>query len=237
MEFRPITRTPGAFQQSVTAEEIEAICRRVFGPNTKVASATELGTGMYNTTYRATVVGQNREVVVRIAPAADRQFTSERALMRNKYASLPYLAALAPLLPRVVAADFTHEVIGRDYMVQSFLDGVPASEHLRTYPRSAWPVSTGSSARWHGASTMSAALPSAPAPARHTEVEARRSPPPWRTSPQTWRASASTRPMSARSSRRHATTRPSSTRSPSPGCSLGIYGSPTHSLITMPRSP
>ncbi|WP_274565086.1 phosphotransferase family protein [Streptomyces spiramyceticus] len=140
MEFRPIPRTPGAFQQSVTAEEIEAICRRVFGPSAKVASASELGTGMYNTTYRATVVGQEREVVVRIAPDAERQFISERALMRNEYASLPYLAALAPLLPRVLAADFTHEVIGRDYMVQSFLDGVPASEHLRTYPRSAWPV-------------------------------------------------------------------------------------------------
>lgn len=56
-------------------------------------------------------------------------------MIRNEYASLPYLAALAPLLPRVLAADFTHEIVGRDYMVQSFLDGVPATEH-----RSVWPV-------------------------------------------------------------------------------------------------
>ncbi|WP_274036236.1 phosphotransferase family protein [Streptomyces sp. MMBL 11-1] len=140
MEFRPITRTPGAFQQSVTADDIEAICRRAFGPDTKVASAAELGTGMYNSTYRVTVAGREQAVIVRIAPEPERQFTSERALMRNEYASLPYLPALAPLLPRVLVADFTHEVVGRDYMVQSFLDGVPATEHLRTYPRSLWPV-------------------------------------------------------------------------------------------------
>ncbi|MBZ9644877.1 phosphotransferase family protein [Streptomyces sp. PSKA30] len=140
MEFRPITRAPGAFQQSVTADDIKAICRRVFGPNTKVAAAAELGTGMYNTTYRVTVAGRERTVIVRIAPEAERQFTSERALMRNEYASLPYLAALAPLMPHVLAVDFTHEIIGRDYMVQSLLDGIPATEHLHTYPRSAWPV-------------------------------------------------------------------------------------------------
>lgn len=130
----------GAFQQSVTADDIEAICRRAFGPDTKVAAAAELGTGMYNSTYQVTVAGREQAVIVRIAPEPERQFTSERALMRSEYASLPYLAALAPLLPRVLAADFTHEVVGRDYMVQSFLDGVPATEHLRTYPRSLWPV-------------------------------------------------------------------------------------------------
>ncbi|WP_051834103.1 phosphotransferase family protein [Streptomyces sp. NRRL S-646] len=124
----------------MTPEEIETICRRAFGTNTKVTSATELGTGMYNTTYRVTVVGQERGVILRIAPEPERQFTSERALMRNEYASLPYLAALGPLLPRVLAADFTHEILGRDHMVQSFLDGIPATEHLRTYPRSVWPV-------------------------------------------------------------------------------------------------
>ncbi|MGW6462214.1 phosphotransferase family protein, partial [Streptomyces sp. NPDC055078] len=31
-------------------------------------------------------------------------------------------------------------VIGRDWMIQTHLDGVPAPEHLGTYPRPAWPV-------------------------------------------------------------------------------------------------
>ncbi|GAX58589.1 phosphotransferase family protein [Streptomyces olivochromogenes] len=140
MEYRPIPRMPEAFQQPVTADEIEAICRRIFGPHTAVLSATELGTGMYNTTFEVTVAGQERPMILRIAPEPGRQFTSERALMRNEYASLPYLAELAPLMPRLIAADFTHEVIGRDYMLQTLLDGIPATEHLRAYPRSMWPV-------------------------------------------------------------------------------------------------
>ncbi|MGW7363930.1 phosphotransferase family protein [Streptomyces sp. NPDC054841] len=140
MEFGPIPRAPEAFQQPVTADEIEAICRRVFGMDTKVLSAAELGTGMYNTTLRVALAGQERPVILRIAPKPDRQFSSERALMRNEYASIPYLAELAPLMPRLIAVDFTHEVISRDYMVQSLLDGIPATEHLRTFPRSTWPV-------------------------------------------------------------------------------------------------
>lgn len=140
MQFQPVPRAPGAFQQAVASDEIEAICRRAFGTHTEVASATELGTGMYNTTLKVTVADQERPVILRIAPEPDRQFTSERALMRNEYASLPYLAELAPLMPRLITVDFTHEIISRDYMVQSLLDGIPATEHLRTYPRSTWPT-------------------------------------------------------------------------------------------------
>lgn len=140
MEFRPIERFPGAFQQSVTAEEIWAVCRRVFGAGVRVVSATELGAGMYNNTYQVVVAGQDRPVVLRVAPEPVRQFRSERELMRNEYASVPWLTSLAPMMPRVIAADWSHEVIGRDYLVQSFLDGVPAPERLGAYPRSTWPV-------------------------------------------------------------------------------------------------
>lgn len=140
MDFRSIERDAQAFQQSVTADEIQAICRRVFGSEARVVSAVELGAGMYNNTYRVTVAGQERPVILRVAPGPEKQFRSEWELMRNEYASVPYLAAIAPLMPHVIAADWSHEVIGRDWMVQSFLDGVPAPEHLRDYPRTAWPA-------------------------------------------------------------------------------------------------
>jgi hypothetical protein len=52
MEVRPIERVADAFQQSVTPDQIEAMCRRVFGSSVHVASAVELGNGMYNNTYR-----------------------------------------------------------------------------------------------------------------------------------------------------------------------------------------
>lgn len=34
----------------------------------------------------------------------------------------------------------SHEVIGRDWMIQTHLDGVPAPERLGAYPRTAWPA-------------------------------------------------------------------------------------------------
>ncbi|MGV9772339.1 phosphotransferase family protein [Streptosporangium sp. NPDC003464] len=139
MEFQPIERSARAFQQTVTAEEIQAICHRVFGAGARAVSAVELGLGMYNTTYRITVTGQERPVILRVAPEPERQFRSERQLMRNEYASVPWLAVIAPLTPQVIAADWSHEVIGRDWMVQSLLDGVPAPDRLGAYPRSAWP--------------------------------------------------------------------------------------------------
>lgn len=136
MEFHPIARAAGAFQESLTAEQIQAICRRVFDAD--AVAAVELGLGMYNNSYRVQVNGQARPVVLRVAPAPERQFRSERELMRNEYATVPWLASLAPLIPRVVAADWTHEVVGRDYLVQTFLDGLPAPEHLGSHPRSLW---------------------------------------------------------------------------------------------------
>jgi hypothetical protein len=84
------------------------------------------------------VKGQPRPVVLRVAPVPGRQFRSERELIRNEYATVPWLASLAVLTPRVLAADWTHEVVGRDYLVQTFLDGLPAPEHLGSYPRSSW---------------------------------------------------------------------------------------------------
>ncbi|WP_131770577.1 phosphotransferase family protein [Candidatus Protofrankia californiensis] len=139
MDFRPIERAAEAFQQPVVADEIQAICRRVFGAEAYARSAVELGGGMYNSTYRVTVVGQEQPVILRVAPEPTRQFRSERQLMRNEYASVPWLATIAPLMPRVLAADWSHEVIGRDYMVQTLLDGVSAPDHLGGYPRSTWP--------------------------------------------------------------------------------------------------
>ncbi|CAL9324265.1 hypothetical protein SUDANB180_00720 [Streptomyces sp. enrichment culture] len=41
-------------------------------------------------------------------------------------------------MPKVIAADWTGQVIGRDWMIQTQLDGVPAPEHLGAYPRSMW---------------------------------------------------------------------------------------------------
>ncbi|MFF9409840.1 phosphotransferase family protein [Streptomyces anandii] len=139
MDFRPIPRDSRAFQQSVTAAEIEAISRRAFGSRIQVTSAVELAGGMYNNTYRITAEGLERPVILRIAPAPEGQFTSEHELMRNEYATVPYLAPVADLIPRVLFADWSHEITGRDWMLQSHLDGAPAPDRLGDYPRDLWP--------------------------------------------------------------------------------------------------
>ncbi|PZT74872.1 phosphotransferase family protein [Streptomyces sp. AC1-42W] len=138
MDFQPVERASEAFQQSVTAQEIAEICRRAFGPEAVPVSAVELGTGMYNNVYCVALAGRAEPVILRVAPEEGRQFRSERHLMRNEYAAQPWLAVIAPLMPRVLAADWSHEVIGRDWMIQTCLDGVPAPERLGAYPRTQW---------------------------------------------------------------------------------------------------
>lgn len=137
MEFQPIERAPDAFQLSVTADQIDAMCQRAFGSNVRVRSAVELGNGMYNNTYRVDI-GEERPVILRVAPEPARQYRIERGLMRNEYASVPFLAPIAPMIPRTLAADFTHEIIGRDYLFQTMLDGVPGPEGIGQYPRTQW---------------------------------------------------------------------------------------------------
>ncbi|MFE6911905.1 phosphotransferase family protein [Streptomyces erythrochromogenes] len=135
MELHVIERTANAFQQGLTGRQIQAVAERAFGPGAEVRSATELGGGLYNTTYRIDLAGREEPVVLRVAPEPARQFHSERELMRAEYASVPWLAPIADLMPRVLAADFTQSVIGRDWMIQSFLPGTPAPELLGSYPK------------------------------------------------------------------------------------------------------
>ncbi|MET7994081.1 aminoglycoside phosphotransferase family protein [Amycolatopsis sp. NPDC005232] len=132
MDFRPLDRPIGAFQQQLGPEQIRAVCERVFGPGTVVRGATELGWGGYNTTYRVELA--DRPVILRVAPEPARQTRTEWQFMRNEYVAAPYFAPIAHLLPRTIAADFTHEVLPRDYVVQAVLAGRAGPDVLPTYP-------------------------------------------------------------------------------------------------------
>ncbi|GAA3381370.1 hypothetical protein GCM10020367_72350 [Streptomyces sannanensis] len=94
---------------------------------------------MYNTTYRITVDSLREPVILRIAPAGRQQINCERELMRDEYATVPYLSPIAGIVPRVLFADWSQEITGRDWIVQSHLTGVPAPERLHAYPRDQWP--------------------------------------------------------------------------------------------------
>lgn len=95
-----------------------AMCQRAFGEHVQITSAKELRGGLYNTTYLIHMVGMP-PVMVCVSPSPTRQFSLKKNLMRNEYASYPFLAPLAALLPKILMVDFTHQIIGRDYLFQT----------------------------------------------------------------------------------------------------------------------
>lgn len=122
MESIPIERSTDAFQQPVEQSQIIAMCQRAFGMDIQIESAKELDGGLYNNTYLVHIVGM-RPVILRASPHPTRQFRMEKNLMRNEYASLPFLASIAPLLPRILMVDFTHQILERDYVFQTYMEG------------------------------------------------------------------------------------------------------------------
>jgi aminoglycoside phosphotransferase (APT) family kinase protein len=123
VDFKPVERASDAFQQSVSGGQIAAMADRV---GMEAKAATELSGGLYNNTYRVEL-GDGREVILRVAPELERQSRLERRLMRNEHVSLPFFAPIASMMPRTLFADWTHEIVRRDYVWQTVLDGVPAS--------------------------------------------------------------------------------------------------------------
>jgi len=123
MQFYPVSREPEHFQQSLLPQQVDTICRRAFGETVRVASVRELSSGLFNNTYIVEIEGMAK-AVLRIAPApTSHLFPNERFLMRREHTVQPYLAAVCPQVPHTLFADFTHQLIGRDYVFQTFVAG------------------------------------------------------------------------------------------------------------------
>jgi aminoglycoside phosphotransferase (APT) family kinase protein len=131
-----IERAPEDFQQPVAPSVLLAICRRALGDGVRVRQVVEIGIGTYNSTYRVDLA-DGEPVILRVAPEPSRQPPGAREAMRNEYAALPFLAPLGSLVPRTLAVDFTHQLVNRDYLVQTKLAGVPASHQLAALSPSA----------------------------------------------------------------------------------------------------
>ncbi len=106
-----------------TKDQIEVLCRRGFGNNTEIESIDELHGGTFNTSYLITFASQVK-VILRIAPLhTPDTYWEEAFLMRREHAMQPFFAPIATLMPKTLLVDFTHELIDRDYMFQSFIEG------------------------------------------------------------------------------------------------------------------
>jgi len=96
-----------------------------------VSDVEVLAGGSYNESYRIKS-GASGWYVLRLAPADHRQFSSERHLMRNEFLGRAFLPHLADLIPRIVAADFSHRELDRDMMMTRWVTGTTGGNYLRT---------------------------------------------------------------------------------------------------------
>lgn len=132
VEYISIKRSADAFQQSVEQSHLIAMCRRAFGETIQIESAKELGGGLYNNTYLVHIIGM-QPVILRVSPSPARQYRLERNLMRNEYMSLPFLAPIAPFLPKILMVDFTHQILDRDYLFQTCMEGEQWAQVAHTF--------------------------------------------------------------------------------------------------------
>ena len=107
----------------LTADQIRAILERCFGAGAQVLGVKEIGGGTFNETYLFEVA-EKEKLVLRVAPPPGGDtYWDDVALMRREHTTLPYFAAISALLPKTILADFTHQIVGRDYVFQTFLEG------------------------------------------------------------------------------------------------------------------
>jgi aminoglycoside phosphotransferase (APT) family kinase protein len=110
-------------QTKLTSEQITAMCQRGFGSEVKIESVQELGGGTFNETYLVELAGKTK-VTLRVAPPplAD-IYWDDVALMRREHHILPFFASIATLMPKIIMTDFTHQVVERDYVFQTYIEG------------------------------------------------------------------------------------------------------------------
>jgi Ser/Thr protein kinase RdoA (MazF antagonist) len=123
MDFTPIGRPLDDFQQGISAAELTAVCQQTFGTHSKVVSARELGSGLFNSTYLITLT-DGEPVILRVSPHHQADvFTHELALLRREQALEPHLQVVDHLIPHTLAANFSQQILERDFVLQTFIPG------------------------------------------------------------------------------------------------------------------
>lgn len=88
-----------------------------------IRSVRELAGGTFNSTFLVEWMDATK-TILRVAPppSADQDW-EDTWLMRREYNVQPFFSSIHHLMPKILAVDFTHQVLARDYMVQTFIEG------------------------------------------------------------------------------------------------------------------
>lgn len=107
----------------LSVDQIRALLERHFGSGLHSFGVEELGGGTFNETYLIEI-SEKEKLVLRIAPPVTPDiYWEDVALMRREHNTLPFFASIGPLIPKTVFVDFTHQIIARDYVLQTFMEG------------------------------------------------------------------------------------------------------------------
>lgn len=111
------------FQKEITFFEMQTIIDRAFQKKFSIESCVEMKAGLFNSTYKVTLTGEET-VVLRVAPAISAEiYNHERYLLRREYFINTFLSSIAEYTPKIIFADFTKQLIDRDYTILNFIDG------------------------------------------------------------------------------------------------------------------
>ena len=107
----------------LTEDQIAAILKRCFGASAHLLRIEEIGGGTFNEAYLVEV-SEKEKVVLRVAPPPTSDiYWDDVELMRREHSIFPFFASIATLTPKTILADFTHQIVVRDYVLQTFLEG------------------------------------------------------------------------------------------------------------------
>jgi aminoglycoside phosphotransferase (APT) family kinase protein len=105
--------------------EVEAMMRRMLGPQAVVSGITELTDGMFNAVYRMSIAPGVGDVVLKSSPPIGIPLlTYERDILRTEAAFYQLAAQLPGVpVPKVVATDFSRRHLDGDVLLVSRVNG------------------------------------------------------------------------------------------------------------------
>ena len=122
-EFHLLERVPTEFQRALSSDQLMALCTTHLGNHAPLTAIHELSGGMFNNTFLIKRSGEP-DVIMRVGPDPNVYvFSNETLLLRREHDISPAFAPFLGLTPETIAVDFSHRLINRDVMFQSFLAG------------------------------------------------------------------------------------------------------------------